>query len=84
MKVDGLGSTGLDVVGPNGEYIFVGGPAKARDPADFGHRLQISRAAADKAGVRAIYYLEEGTPESAISQAKGRFGDENVFVFPKG
>ncbi|MGW8565269.1 hypothetical protein [Isoptericola sp. NPDC055881] len=30
IKVDGVGSTGLDVIGPNGEYIFVGGLPRPR------------------------------------------------------
>ena len=33
--VPGEGRTGLDVVGPNGEYIFVGGANKASNPAEF-------------------------------------------------
>jgi hypothetical protein len=81
--VDGVGSTGLDVLGPNGEYIFVGGPAKAKNPAAFGQKLQISKAAADRDGVDALYYLEEGTPSSAIDQAKKWFGDGYVHSFPK-
>jgi hypothetical protein len=83
VSVDGVGSTGLDVLGPNGEYIFVGGPAKAKNPAAFGQKLQISKAAADRDGVDALYYLEEGTPSSAIDQAKKWFGDGYVHSFPK-
>ena len=83
IKVDGVGSTGLDVIGPNGEYIFVGGPAKAKDPAKFGHALNVSKAAADRDGVRAMYYLEDGTPTSAIDQAGRKLGVDNVFTFPK-
>lgn len=76
-------STVLDVLGPNGEYIFVGGPAKVSNPAKFGRALQIAKAAADQNGFRAMYYLEAGTPESAIAQATKRFGIDNVFLFPK-
>ncbi|WP_098462356.1 polymorphic toxin-type HINT domain-containing protein [Isoptericola jiangsuensis] len=83
ITVDGVGSTGLDVIGPNGEYIFVGGPAKAKDPAKFGHALKVSKAAADRDGVRALYCLEDGTPTSAIDQAGRKLGVENVFTFPK-
>ncbi|MDR7380932.1 polymorphic toxin-type HINT domain-containing protein [Promicromonospora iranensis] len=83
VSVDGVGSTGLDVLGPNGEYIFVGGPAKAKNPAAFGQKLQISKAAADRDGVDALYYLEDGTPSSAIDQAKKWFGDGYVHSFPK-
>lgn len=84
LVVPGVGRTGLDVLGPNGEYVFVGAPKKASDPARFGCALQIAKAAADQAGVRAMYYLEEGTPQSAIDQATKRFGADNVFLFPRG
>ncbi|MFD3613273.1 hypothetical protein ACFWXA_35510 [Streptomyces atroolivaceus] len=76
-----VGASGLDVYGPNGEYIFVGGAAKAKNPADFGQRLKISKYAADQAGVKAIYYLADNTPESAVKQAKKAFGEENVHIF---
>jgi len=42
------------------------------------------RAAADHAGVRAMYYLEDGTPEAAINMAKRWFGEGNVFTFAAG
>ncbi|EFL30877.1 predicted protein [Streptomyces viridochromogenes DSM 40736] len=76
-----VGSSGLDVIGPNGEYIFVGGGAKAANPSKFGKALKINKYAADEAGVKAIYYLADNTPESAIKQAKKVFGDENVHIF---
>jgi hypothetical protein len=84
MVMPNVGSSGIDVIGPNGEYIFVGGAAKAKDPAKFGRALQISKYAADQAGVDAIYYLDEGTPQSAIDQAKRMFGDDNVRTFKIG
>lgn len=34
IKVDGIGSTPLDVIGPNGEHIYVGGRAKAKNLAN--------------------------------------------------
>lgn len=76
-----VGSSGLDVIGPNGEYIYVGGGAKAANPAKFGKALKINKYAADEAGVKAVYYLADNTPESAIKQAKKVFGDENVHIF---
>jgi hypothetical protein len=79
-----VGASGIDVIGPNGEYIFVGGAAKAKDPSKFGRALQVSKYAADQAGVPAIYYLDEGTPVPAIEQAKRVFGDENVRIFRTG
>ena len=46
VTVKGLGTTGVDVLGAAGEYIGVGGPAKGLNPADFGRKLQILKAAA--------------------------------------
>src|SRR5262249_17913570 len=37
----GVGSTDVDVIGGDGEYIAVGGPAKAADLARLGSRLRI-------------------------------------------
>ncbi|MGW2695492.1 hypothetical protein ACWC3Y_27350 [Streptomyces sp. NPDC001296] len=82
-----VGSSGIDVIGPNGEYVYVGGGAKAANPAKFGKALKINKYAADEAGVPAIYYLDaSNTPESAINQARKVFGVENVHTFnlPKG
>ncbi|WTO67646.1 RHS repeat-associated core domain-containing protein [Streptomyces sp. NBC_00209] len=76
-----VGRTGLDVRGPNGEMVFVGGGAKAKNPAAFGKALKISKYAADEEGVPAIYYLASNTPESAIKQAQKWFGPENVHTF---
>src|SRR5689334_10448603 len=42
ITMPNVGSSGIDVIGPHGEYIFVGGPAKAKNPADFGKKLRIS------------------------------------------
>ncbi|MFK8851071.1 hypothetical protein [Streptomyces sp. Ac-502] len=81
IEMPNVGSSGLDVIGPNGEYIYVGGGAKAKNPAKFGSALKINKYAADQAGVKAIYYLADNTPESAIKQAKKVFGDENVHIF---
>jgi RHS repeat-associated protein len=77
-----VGSSGLDVIGPNGEYVYVGGGAKAADPAKFGKALKINKYAADQAGVPAHYYLDAAnTPERAISQARKVFGNDNVHTF---
>ncbi|KOG87478.1 hypothetical protein ADK38_25225, partial [Streptomyces varsoviensis] len=81
IHMPNVGKSGLDVLGPNGEYIFVGGGAKAKNPSNFGKLLKISKWAADEAGVKAIYYLADNTPESAVKQAKKAFGDENVHIF---
>ncbi|AYG85234.1 Chromosome partition protein Smc [Streptomyces hundungensis] len=76
-----VGSSGLDVIGPNGEYVYVGGGAKAHKPSKFGTALKINKYAADQAGVKAIYYLADNTPQAAIDQAKKVFGEENVHIF---
>ncbi len=81
IHMPNVGKSGLDVIGPDGEFVFVGGGAKAKDPAKFGKLLKISKWAADEAGVKAVYYLADNTPESAIKQAKKTFGEENVHIF---
>jgi hypothetical protein len=47
VVMPGVGTTGLVVIGPNGEFIFVGGAAKAKDPSNFGKLLKISKFTAD-------------------------------------
>jgi hypothetical protein len=79
-----VGSSGIDVIGPNGEYIFVGGAAKASNRSKFIQKLHISKYAADQAGVPAIYYLDEKTPGSIVDAAKRIFGDDNVKIFKMG
>lgn len=81
IEMPNVGSSGLDVIGPNGEYIYVGGGAKARNPSKFGTALKINKYAADQAGVKAVYYLADNTPQSAVAQAKKVFGEENVHIF---
>jgi hypothetical protein len=76
-----VGSSGIDVIGPNGEYIFVGGASKAGNRSKFIQKLHISKYAADQAGVPAIYYLDEGTPGSIVDATKRIFGDDNVKIF---
>ncbi|GHJ31556.1 hypothetical protein TPA0910_59890 [Streptomyces hygroscopicus subsp. sporocinereus] len=83
MKVTkpGAGTTDVDVIGGDGSYIAVGGPAKARNLAKFGEKCHILKYAAEQNGVRAQVYLEEGTPESALNVARRILGNENVHVF---
>jgi hypothetical protein len=75
------GSVQIDVEVPGKAYISVGGPAKAEDLAELGRHLQKLKAAADEKRVRAIMYLEEGTPEVVINLAKKWLGKENVIKF---
>ncbi|MFD7735172.1 RHS repeat-associated core domain-containing protein [Kitasatospora phosalacinea] len=80
-KIKVGGATSLDVVAPNGDLIYVGGPKKAKSRATFGTDLKNGKAYADEIGVTAQYYLAEQTPESTIQQARDRFGAENVHLF---
>lgn len=75
-----VGITDVDVLGPNGEYIAVGGPAKGRKPGRVGEKLHILRFAADQAGVAAVAYFDEGTPEELLRVARRILGDDNVVV----
>jgi hypothetical protein len=79
----GLGRTDVDVIGPAGEFIGVGGPSKGSNLGVFGRQLQILKSAAREQGVKAMMYLEEGTPEAVIKLAKKWLGAENVVIFPK-
>lgn len=81
ITMPNVGSSGIDVIGPNGEYIFVGGAAKAGNRSKFIQKLHISKYAADQAGVPAIYYLDENTPGSIVDATKRIFGDDNVKIF---
>lgn len=81
VVAQGLGSTDIDVIGPAGELITVGGPAKARSLSKWGMHLQRLKAVGKERGVRVMAYLEEGTPDEAIRLAKKWLGDENVMLF---
>ncbi|MCT7351016.1 PrsW family intramembrane metalloprotease [Streptomyces sp. 15-116A] len=79
----GAGTTDVDVIGADGSFIAVGGPAKARNLAKFGEKLHILKYAAEQRGVRAQVYLEEGTPDSALALARKVLGDANVHTFTR-
>lgn len=83
MKITqpGVGSSDVDVIGSDGSYIQVGGPAKAKNLAKLGQKLHILKWAAGNDGVGAQAYFEEGTPESALNLARKILGAENVHVF---
>ncbi|WP_380283427.1 RHS repeat-associated core domain-containing protein [Kitasatospora purpeofusca] len=77
-----IGKTGLDVLGPNGEYVFVGGAAKAKNFPKFVDKLKIGKWVADQQGVRAMYYFDEAnTPDNVIKAAEKVLGKDNVFLF---
>ena len=87
LKVKGGGEgIKIDVLGPNGEYILVGGKAKGRDQkavADTGERMARLKRVADSKGVEAKAYFVDDTPQPAIEIAKEKLGEENVFLFPE-
>ena len=83
ITAKGIGSSDLDVLGPKGELIGVGGPHKASDLGKFGKQLQILQKVAAERGVAAKMYLEHGTPQAAIDLAKKKLGESNVIIFPK-
>jgi filamentous hemagglutinin len=78
-----FGGSDIDVIGPDGSLIAVGGPAKAKDLGKLGTQLKVLKSEADSRGVPAKAAFEEGTPQSAIDFAKKKLGPENVFTFPK-
>jgi RHS repeat-associated protein len=81
IKVHKVGSTDIDVIGPAGELIAVGGPGKAKEIQKFGQKLSIlARYAAEK-GVTAKAYFAKGTPEDVLNLARKHLGEENVFIF---
>nr|WP_321839589.1 hemagglutinin repeat-containing protein [Paraburkholderia bannensis] len=81
VAVQGMGSTDIDVVAPNGDLIAVGGPAKANNLGKLGQELRIYQTIADQRGVSAQVYFAEGTPQPAINLATKILGEENVKIF---
>ena len=61
--------------------IQVGGPAKAKNLAKLGQKLNILKCAASNDGVGAQAYFEKGTPETALNLARKVLGAENVHIF---
>gem|GEM_PF-2247019 len=78
------GPAQIDVVGPNGELIEVGGPGKALNPGRFGEQMQKLEAAAEATGTQAQFYYDQGTPESILQIARKWLGSENVIPFNSG
>ncbi|HEY6795883.1 MAG TPA: RHS repeat-associated core domain-containing protein [Kineosporiaceae bacterium] len=73
------GSTDIDVVAGNGDFIAVGGPKKT--PQVVGSKLRILKYAADEAGVGAQAWFELGTSEQTLDKAREILGAGNVHVF---
>jgi hypothetical protein len=78
-----VGKTDVDVIGSDGSYIAVGGPAKAKNLARLGDKLGVLKWGAEQAGVSAKAYFEQGTPESALQLARRILGADNVVVFTR-
>lgn len=71
----------VDVFGPKGELIVVGGPGK--NPAELGDKLRVLRETADARGLQAHAYFEEGTSQRLLDIAANWLGINNVGVFPR-
>ncbi|MBL0869855.1 MAG: RHS repeat-associated core domain-containing protein [Phycisphaerales bacterium] len=81
-----VGSTDVDVIGPNGELIQVGGPSKAHSTKtldSWNQQLRVTKEHARLLGVRVMAYLTEGTLKSAIDLAIKELGSDNVKTFPE-
>jgi hypothetical protein len=76
-----LGTTDVDVVGPDGTFIAVGGPAKMNDLSGTAERLLRLQAAAREQGVRAEAWFTADTPRRVIEKAWSILGFENVHTF---
>ena len=90
--IDGKGGVAqVDVIGPNGELIAVGGPAKFYVEGEYNadqasrtiRSLWLLRGAADSQGVKAQAYFTEDTPARALAEARKVLGDENVKTFSR-
>ena len=76
-------SVSIDVFGPNGELILVGGPNKVTDFGKLGGILRNLKLIADARGVKAQHYFTDNTDEAVIKFTEKRLGAENVFTFPE-
>ena len=77
----GAGTSDIDVIGGDGSYIQVGGPAKAKNLAKLGQKLNILKWYAGQDGVPAKAYFSDGTPDSVLKLARRILGPDNVTVF---
>lgn len=76
------GSTDIDVIGPKGELVTVGGPAKAqKGTAWLGNHLKVITEEALQRGVTAKAAFAKGTPQSLIDLSVRKLGAENVIIF---
>ena len=73
----------VDVIGPNGELIAVGGPAKEDASGKLTDRLTDLKRAADTRGVKAKAYFTNDTNEKELNEARSVLGVDNVHTFER-
>jgi hypothetical protein len=81
IKHPAHGTTDVDVIGPDGTFIAVGGPAKAHNPSKFTKNLLTLQWAAQQQGVAAEVALTRDTPPAVVEEAQRILGPDNVFLF---
>jgi len=77
------GAARIDVVGPKGELIVAGGPAKAADMGALSARLNDLRLAAESRGVTPIAYFTNDSGAKIVAKASEILGKENVRTFDR-
>ena len=82
------GNSDVDVIGPNGEFIAVGGAGKAGNLDETTEkldktetRLNVLKEAAAEQGVGAEAWFAAGTPIEVLQLAQRVLGPQNVYVF---
>ena len=73
-----IGSTDIDVIGKDGEYILVAGGAY--DKSKMGKVIAIYQKAAGESGAEVKAYLSSNTRQDVIDLAKKKLGDKNVVI----
>lgn len=73
-------SASIDVIGANGEYITVGGAAKANKIGSWGDHLNRLNQVAKVNGVQAKAFLNKNTPQNVIDLSIKILGKDNVKV----
>ncbi len=76
-----VGSTDYDVLGPDGSYNAVGGPAKAMDLSRLSEKLRILKSVAKRDGVDAHAWFSARTPSNVIDKALEILGADHVHIF---
>ena len=80
------GSLKVDVFGPDGELILVGGPFKQALENKAGgttQRLKQLKLASEARGVKGLAYFTSDTPSGIVDKARNILGDENVQLFDR-